>query len=336
MSSIREVAKRLGISITTVSRALDGYSDVAEETRQLVIKTAQEMGYVPNRAARQLRRQRSDTIGYILPAWEPQFADPFFSEFISGLGDEAASNNLDLLVSTAAPESDSERQGYERWVLGRKVDGIVLNRMRLHDWRVQYLVQTSLPFVSLERSLDQSEHASVEVDSLTGFKKIMAYLTGKGHRRIAYIGGPKELKIQADRFKGYKNGLEDAGIAFNPDLVVEGDTTRAGGYQAAQRLLTLKPIPTAITCINDLSAIGVLHAAKDRGLVVGHELAVSGFDGIVESEHTSPPLTTLNQPLYKIACNLVKMLVASIQNQPLENRRMLVQPELQIRESTEG
>ena len=169
MPSIRDVAKRLNISITTVSRALDGYSDVAEETRQLVINTAQEMGYVPNRATRQLRRQRTDTIGYILPAHAPQFADPFFSEFIAGLGDEATSHNLDLLVSTAAPNSDLERQSYERWVHGRKVDGLVLNRMRLHDWRVQYLSKTDLPFVSLERSLDRSDHASVEVDSVSGF-----------------------------------------------------------------------------------------------------------------------------------------------------------------------
>lgn len=293
MSSIRDVAKRLNISITTVSRALDGYSDVAEETRQLVIKTAQEMGYVPNRAARQLRRQRSDTIGYILPARAPQFADPFFSEFIAGLGDEATSHNLDLLVSTAAPNSDPERQNYERWVHGRKVDGLVLNRMRLHDWRVQYLAQTDLPFVSLERSLDRSDHASVEVDSVAGFKLLMAYLTGKGHQRIAYIGGPKELKIQADRFNGYKKGLASAGIAFDPELVLEGDTTRGGGYQAAQQLFVLKPIPTAVTCINDLTAIGVLHAASERGLVVGRDLAVAGFDGIADSEHTSPPLTSL-------------------------------------------
>jgi len=336
MPSIHDVAKRLNISITTVSRALDGYSDVAEETRQLVIKTAQEMGYVPNRAARQLRRQRSDTIGFILPARAPQFADPFFSEFIAGLGDEATSHNLDLLVSTAAPNSDLERQGYERWVHGRKVDGLVLNRMRLRDWRVQYLAKTDLPFVSLERSLDRSDHASVEVDGVAGFKLLMAYLTGNGYQRIAYIGGPRELKIQTDRFAGYKKGLAAAGIAYDPVLVVEGDTTRGGGYQAAQKLFALQPPPTAITCINDLTAIGVLHAASERGLVVGRDLAVAGFDGIADAEHTSPPLTTLNQPLYEIARTLVKMLVALIQNQPLEERRVQLQPELLIRESTGG
>jgi LacI family transcriptional regulator len=336
MPSIREVAKRLNISITTVSRALDGYSDVAEDTRLLVIKTAQEMGYVPNRAARQLRRQRSDTIGYILPTLAPQFADPFFSEFVAGLGDEATSHNFDLLVSTAAPNSEFESQNYERWVLGRKVDGLVLNRMRLHDVRVQYLVRNDTPFVSFERSLDQSDQASVEVDGQAGFKMLMTYLIGKGHKRIAYIGGPKELKIQDDRFEGYKQGLIAAKLNFDPELIAEGDTFREGGYRAAQQLLTLKPLPTAITCINDLTAIGVLHAASERGLVVGRDLAVAGFDGIEDAEHTSPPLTTLNQPLYAIARNLVKMLVSSIQNLPVDEPRIRVRPELLIRESTGG
>jgi LacI family transcriptional regulator len=336
MSSIREVAKRLGISITTVSRALDGYSDVAEDTRQLVVKTAQEMGYVPNPAARQLRRQRTDLIGYILPVPASEFSDPFFAEFITGLGDEATSHDFDLIVSSAAHDSTPERQRYERWVHSRKVEGVVLNRMRLHDWRVQYLAKTGLPFVSLERSHDTSDHPSVEVDGLAGFQKLVAYLVSVGHKRIAYIGGPLDLKIQADRFEGYKKGLETASIPFDPELVEEGDTTRGGGYQAAQRLLELNPLPTAITCINDLTAIGVLHAASERGIKVGRDLAVAGFDGIAEGEHTSPPLTTLSQPLYDIARNLVKILVAMIRNQSLDERQVHVQPGLVIRQSTGG
>jgi LacI family transcriptional regulator len=336
MSSIREVAKRLGISITTVSRALDGYSDVAEDTRQLVIKTAREMGYAPNPAARQLRRQHTDAIGYILPASASELSDPFFSEFISGLGDEATSQNFDLLISSAARNSVPERQRYERWVHSRKVEGVILNRMRLHDWRVQYLVQTDLPFVSFERSLDKSDHPSMEVDGRAGFKKLVAHLAARGHKRIAYIGGPGDLKIQTDRLAGYKKGLETAGLAYDPELVVEGDTSRGGGYRVAQHLLALKPFPTAVTCINDLTAIGVLHAASERGLIVGRELAVAGFDGIAEAEHTSPPLTTLCQPLYDIARGLVRMLIATIREQTLEKNRVHIQPELLIRESTVG
>ncbi len=128
--TIRDIAKRLNLSITTVSRALDGYDDVAESTRQRVIRTAREMGYAPSHTARQLRRSRADCIGYIFPTSGPHFTDPFFSEFIAGLGDEATSHNLDLLISTAPPDEPVEQQMYERWVHSRRVDGIVLSRMR--------------------------------------------------------------------------------------------------------------------------------------------------------------------------------------------------------------
>src|SRR3972149_6749062 len=120
-TTIRDVAKRLNLSITTVSRALDGYDDVAEAPRQCVIRAAREMGYAPSRTARQLRRSRADSIGYILPTSGPRFTDPFFAEFIAGLGDEAPSHNLDLLISPAPPDKPAERQMYERWVHSRRV-----------------------------------------------------------------------------------------------------------------------------------------------------------------------------------------------------------------------
>jgi LacI family transcriptional regulator len=334
MTTIRDVAKRLNLSITTVSRALDGYGDVAEGTRKLVVRTAQEMGYTPNRAARQLRRKRTDTLGYILPARAPQFADPFFSEFIAGLGDEAALNNYDMLVSTALPDSEVERQLYQRWVQGRKVDGMVMNRMRVHDWRVQYLSERGIPFVTLENSLDGVDMPFIEVDVQAGYQALIEHLVEKGFRRIAYIGAGPELKIQLDRLSGYQAGLIHAGLAPNPSLVIEGDLTRQSGYQAARKLLDMKPPPNAITCVNDLTAIGVLHAAHELKLEVGRELAVAGFDGIEESQHTQPPLTTLDQPVYEIARRLVQMIIATILEQPLAERRVHYQVKLQIRQST--
>ena len=294
MASIREVAKRLNISITTVSRALDGYDDVAERTRQMVQGDPGRWATFPTRPPASCAASVPIPSGISCRPTVPKFSDPF-SEFITGLGDKSTTCNFDLLISSAASNSIPERQRYEGWVNSRKVNGVVLSRMRLHDWHVQYLAGTDLPFVSMERSLDKSDHPSVEVDSQAGFKKLVAYLAGKGHRRIAYIGGQRELKIQADRLGGYKKALEAAGIAFDPKLVAEGDTTRQGGYQAAARLLALDPLPTAITCINDLTAIGVLHAASERGLKVGRDLAVAGFDGIAEiriyfaaSHHAQP------------------------------------------------
>lgn len=336
VTTIRDVARRLNLSITQVSRALDGYDDVAEETRRLVINTAHEMGYVPNQAARQLRRRRSDTIGYILPADAPRFSDPFFAEFIAGLGDEAVDHGYDLLVSTAPPGSPTERQAYERWTHGRKVDGLILNRMHLQDWRVQYLAQVQFPFVTLERSLDSYDYPSVEVNGRLWFRVLIDHLASLGHRRIAYIGASPDLKIQADRFSGYQDGLQAHGLALDATLVRHGDLTAEGGYLAGQVLLNLPEPPSAIACVDDTTAIGVLHAASERGWVVGQNLAVAGFDGIEGFEHTQPPLTTINQPVYQIARRLVQMLAAQITGEPLADKNVMIEPVLEIRPSTVG
>jgi LacI family transcriptional regulator len=334
--TIRDVAKKLNLSITTVSRALDGYDDVAEDTRQLIVKTAQEMDYVPNQAARQLRRKRSDTIGYILPAETPRFSDPFFAEFIAGLGDEASLNGFDLLVSNAPPGSLAEQQSYERWVHSHKVDGIVLNHMHLRDWRVQYLGGVQFPFVTLERSHDPYEYPSVEVNGSYWFGVLIDHLISLGHQRIAYIGASSDLKIQADRLNGYQNSLVRHGLLFNSELLIEGNLTSEGGYRAGEWLLALPHPPTAIACVDDMTAIGVLHAARERGRLVGKDLAVAGFDGIEGFEHTQPPLTTINQPVYQIARRLVQMLEAQINSKPLEDNRVQIEPVLEIRQSTVG
>jgi LacI family transcriptional regulator len=334
--TIRDVARRLNLSITTVSRALDGYDDVAEATRQLVIDTAHEMGYVPNQAARQLRRRRTDSIGYILPADKPRFADPFFAEFTAGLGDEASAHGFDLLVSTAPQGSQIERQAYERWVHGRKVDGIVLNRIHLRDWRVQFLAQAQFPFVTLERSLDPYDYPSVEVNGNYWFRVLIDHLVSLGHHRIAYIGASPDLKLQADRLDGYRNGLQHHGLALDTDLVVEGDLTSEGGYRTGKHLLALLNPPTAIACVDDMTAIGVLHAARELGRTVGKNLAVAGFDGIEGFEHTQPPLTTINQPVYQIARRLLQMLSVQITGNPLEEKQVQIEPVLEIRQSTVG
>jgi LacI family transcriptional regulator len=321
-------------SITTVSRALDGYADVAKETRQLVETTALEMGYVPNRAARQLRRQRTDTIGYILPSEKPQFVDPFFSEFIAGLGDEAAARNFDLLVSAAPPDSPSEKALYQRWVQGGRVAGMVVNRVTLHDWRLKYLNTQNVHHVSLERSLSKIGFVGIKVNSHGGIIDLVNYLIDQGHQRIAYIGGSTQLRIDYDRFSGFQAGLRQAKLKHISSFIERSDLTSEGGFQAASRLLDLNQPPTAIICANDLTAIGALHAAHERGLKVGAEIAITGFDGIADSAHTHPPLTTLEQPVYAIARQLVSMLIALINNENLEIRQVKIQPKLLLRAST--
>ncbi|MBI4672218.1 MAG: LacI family DNA-binding transcriptional regulator [Chloroflexi bacterium] len=334
--TIRDVAKKLNLSITTVSRALDDYDDVAHTTRERVRSTARKMGYVPSRAARNLRRQRADIIGYVIPASGTRFTDPFFSEFIAGLGDQAVSHNFDLLISTATPDTEKEKQLYARWVSSRLVDGIILSRLRLEDWRVEYLQRNHVPFVMHGRTQSKTKFPFIEIDSRAGFALLVKHLVERGHRRIAYIGAPEKFTLQRDRYAGYQNGLSAANIPLDKTLVCQGDLTRAGGYHAAQSLFQLRKPPTAIIGANDLTAEGVLRAARERGIVVGRDLAVAGYDGTEVSEHTQPPLTTLRQPVYETARKLVTMLIALIQNEPLEPSQIILQPELIIRESTAG
>jgi LacI family transcriptional regulator len=334
--TIRDVAKRLNLSITQVSRALDGYEDVAEETRKRVIQTAREMGYSPSRAARQLRRKRAEAIGCIVPTSVPHFSDPFFSEFIAGLGDVITPNNLDLLISAAPPGSSAEQALYQRWIQSGRIDGIVLNRMRLNDWRVNYLAESKIPFVTSGHCDLPIRFPFVEVDGQAGMAALVDHLVERGHRRIGYIGGPAELVFQVDRFEGYKEGLEQAGIPLDEWLVVESDLTRSGGKQAAQQLLDLTRPPTAIIGINDLTAIGVLRVARERGLVVGRDLAVTGFDNIEDSANTQPSLTTLNHPVYQIARRLGEMLMKLISGEELTEEQIILQPDLINRESSGG
>ncbi len=335
-ATIHDVARALSLSITTVSRALDGYADVAAGTRQRVIATAQAMGYTPNRAARQLRRRRTDTLGYILPAEEGGFTDPFFTEFIAGLGDACAKHHYDLLVSTAAPNSAQELALYQRWVQGGKVDGMIINRTRLADWRLDFLTERNIPHVTLEQSPAQKNFIGIEVDIESGYHDLVAHLVNRGHSRIAYIGGPEMLKIEQDRCAAYHLALHTHDILPAPELLTRANLTAEGGFQAATYLLDLHLPPTAIVCINDLTAMGAMHAIHERGLKVGRDIAVAGFDGIADSAHTQPPLTTLDQPVYTIARQLVGMLLQNLNGQTLEVPQVKIQPTLRIRASTGG
>ena len=332
--TIHDVARRLNLSITTVSRALDGYDDVAEDTRSRVIQTANEMGYVPSRAARQLRRHQAEAIGYVLPTTTPRFTDPYFSEFIGGLGDELSGCNFDLLVSTAPPGDKEEKEQYQRWVHGRRVDGIVLSRIRLRDWRIQYLSAEGIPFVTTAHSHDPVDFPFVEVDGQAGMQALVTHLAENGHHRIAYIGAPAMLTLQVERFMGYQQGIAAAGIPFDPALVAVGDLTRSGGNQAIHALLALPNPPTAVACVNDLTAIGVINAIREMDLEPGRDLAVTGFDGIEDAELVQPPLTTLNQPVYEIARRLMRMLLQLVAGEPLQQPQVILKPELVVRGSS--
>ena len=330
--TIRDVAKKLDLSITTVSRALDGYDDVADQTRQLVIKTARKMGYVPNRAARQLRRQKAETMGFIIPSISKRFDEAFFTEFIAGLGEELSNQNFDLLVSNATTD-DGERNLYERWVNSRKVDGFILNRLHKYDWRVKYLIEENIPFVALGQSQDELNYPCIRIDGAEAYITLVQHIKSNGFSRFAFVGGPKDLMDHVERLNWFKSALKKCGLGVERSDIVSTDMSSTGGYEATRTLLSRSTPPDAILCVNDEIAFGALHAAHEQGFAIGTDIAVGGFEGVQDAKHSEPPLTTLDIPVFDIARQLVDMLLKSMAGAKIDSPTM-IKPRLLIRPST--
>jgi LacI family transcriptional regulator len=332
--TIRDVAKKLNLSITTVSRALDGYDDVAEKTRQLVIKTAKQMDYVPNLAARQLRRQKAETMGFIIPSTSKRFDESFFTEFIAGLGEELSKQNFDLLVSNATTD-DGERNLYHRWVNSHKVDGFILNRVHKHDWRVDYLSQEKIPFVALGKSHDGLNYPCIHIEGEDAYLNLVRHIQENGFSRFAFVGGPKDLIDHIERLQWFKSALKKCGLQVDQTDVVSTDMSSTAGYEATRTLLNRSVPPDAILCVNDEIAFGALHAAHEQGLTIGTDIAIVGFDGVQDAKHSEPPLTTLDIPVFEIARQLVDMLLKIIAGEAVDSS-VFIRPNLLIRPSTGG
>jgi len=332
--TLKDIAQRVGFSITTVSRALNDYDDVSEETKQLIKRVAQEMGYHPHVIAQSLQRRRTNTVGFIIPATERYLSDPYFLELLAGIGDGAANSDFDLLVSTCKPMDPKERLVYERMVKGRRVDGIIVARTRCDDERIAYLVREGFPLVAFGRTALDLDFPYLDVDGEKGVCEAVEYLIGLGHRRIGFITPPMYLMFAKHRLAGYKRALQNSDLEFDPALVVEGNLTQSRGRQRMEQLLDLEDPPTAVVTGNDLMAFGAMEAAQERGLVVGRDIAVIGFDDVPLAAYFRPSLTTIRQPIYDIGKRLSQMLIKIIEGEELAQCQIILQPELVIRESS--
>jgi LacI family transcriptional regulator len=333
--TIKDIAETVGRSVTTVSRALHGYDDVSPKTREMVLQVADELGYTPSSYATRLQKQQSDTIGIVIPTFGPRFSDPFFSEFLAGIGNKAGSLGYDILLSTCPP-GEEEIDTYRSMIQGRRVDGFVIVRTRRHDPRIEFLCEMSFPFVSFGRTEGDCDFPYVDEDSEYGMHLIVDHLTKAGHTRIAFIAAPEDLMFAEYRINGFLGGLKKRGTPIDDSLIVTGDLTQSGGYRQANILLDLPNPPQAIVTCNDLMAFGAMSAAHQRGLVVGVDIAVVGFDDVTMAEHSHPPLTTVHQPVYKIGWMVTEMLIKKINGEILDEEHIILEPSLIVRQSCGG
>lgn len=330
--TLKELADQLGLSVPTVSRALNGYADVSEATRLRVARAAEAMGYRPNPIARQLRTQRTDTIGLIIPGARGQFADPFFLSFLDGIGTALRESGLDLLV-TSAPPGPEEMETYRRWVEGRRVDGFIIGRTRVQDERVTYLSEAGIPFVCHGRTNAAKPYPYLDIDGRAGFYRATAYLLELGHTRIGFIGAPPEYQFAHHRLAGYLEAMQAHGLQPEADWIRPGNLTETSGAEVALTLLRRDARPTALLCANDAMALGAVYAAQQLGLTVGADVSIIGYDDIPVSRFISVPLTTLRQPNREVGSRLVELLKARLAGAPAEALQEIWEPELVQRAS---
>lgn len=332
--TLKDIADEIGVSVTTVSRGLAGYSDVAEETRERIRRVASDLGYFPNLTARRLQKRQTDTLGFIMPTFGPRFSDPFFSEFIAGIGTGAAEHDYDLLVSTHAPDSENELLAYKRAVRGGWVDGLIVVRTRENDARIKLLCENRFPFVAFGRTNCEVDFPYVDEDGAAGMRSLVQHFIDLGHRRIAFIAPPPGLMFGRYRLLGYSETMAQNGLTIDPGWVVQGDMTQHGGADTVESLLQLAPRPTAIICSNDLMAIGAMNRIQQSGLRVGNDIAVGGFDDIPLAAYVSPPLTTLHQPIYDIGRRTCAMLISTLNGRTPAESHVLLTPSLVVRASS--
>ena len=307
--SLSTIARHLGLSVTTVSRALGGYADVAAATRARVVAEAKRIGYQPNQAARRLRGGRTEAVGVVLPTGPGQFDDPFFLPLLATVGPHLQAAGLDLLVATARPGED-ELRSYRHLVEGRRVDGILLARTRRQDARIAYLLDRGMPFVAHGRSDVVRPFAHVDVDGERACREATERLIGLGHRRIGLINGPDTYMFSLHRQTGWREGLSDAGLAPGP--VARAEPTEENGFRLMAEMMRQPAPPTAVVCATDRLAVGALHAISHAGLRAGRDVSVIGYDNLPMATYTDPPLTTFEQPIERAGARMVAMLLALI------------------------
>jgi LacI family transcriptional regulator len=307
LTSLRSLAADLRLSITTVSRALDGYGDVAPGTRERVRKAAQAAGYRPNAAARRLRKGSSETVALVVPADPGRFFEPAFTDLLALIGARLAERHFDLMLLAARPGPD-EIAAYSRIVKDRRADACIVIRTRRDDARVRFLQETGLPFICHGRTGSDRPYEFIDGDGEAGFRDVTLRLIAGGHRRIAHIAAPEAYNFAGLRKAGWQSAMREAGL--RDDLAFHCEATETAGETVAARLLALPDRPTAIVCSTDRIAIGAIQAAWTAGLEPGRDLAITGHDNIHAARFTHPSLTTMTFDTAAVAERMVQRLFA--------------------------
>jgi LacI family transcriptional regulator len=332
--TIRDVARKAGLSLSTVSLVINNRGYVSPETRESVKKIVRDLSYHPTRSARGLASKTSGNIGFILSEEHFFQAEPFYTRIFLGTEFEARDHNYYILLTTVGDQFDPDNS-VPRFLLERNVDGIIIAG-KLNEKLISYIDSLGLPIVLVDYEMRRANHSAVLIDNWRGATLAVEHLLSLGHKRIAFIGGDIRHPSLTDRYEAYQNTLHQAGVFLEEayEITDEEETSVRGGTSAAERLFAAGAKPTAIFAANDAMAIGCMRYLKSRGIRIPQDVAIVGFDDIEMSSHIEPHLTTvrvLKEEMGKIA---VQRVVDSINAKTKIVVTTHVPVELIVREST--
>jgi LacI family transcriptional regulator len=334
MMNLRELAQHLGLSQTTVSRALNGFPEVGEATRRRVVEAAARFHYRPNASARTLATGRASAIGIVFGPERNLLVDQLFTDFLAGLAERAAATDTDIVVSSA---HGSEEATYRRLARRGSVDAVVLSSPTIEDPRLALLEAVGLPVVMHGRTRAARPYAHLDIDNRGAFMSAAGMLADLGHRRIGLVNGEAALAFAAERRAGWEAALVARSLAADPALAANAAMTEENGYRLTQRLMGLGEPPTAILCASIFMALGAMRAARDLGLAIGRDLSLVAHDDGIEAirpETLSPALTTTVSSIRAAGSRIAELALALVGGEPVETLAEVWPVELVYRDST--
>ena len=330
--SVHDVARHAGVSLGTVSNALNRPDMVSPETLERVRKSIDDLGYVRNESARQLRAGRSRTIGLVVL----DVGNPFFIDVARGVEDAANAAGLAVILCNS-DGSTAKEDNYLDLFEQLRVRGVLITPVDTVGSRLAAVRQRGTPVVLLDRLARAKDQCSVSVDDVLGGELAVAHLIETGHQRIAFVGAAVKVKQVEDRLKGAQRAIKRSGKAdVELGVHVAPSLNTVGGIEAARQLLATKPRPTAVFCVNDLIALGVLQVALEMGLRIPQDLAIVGYDDIEYAAAVSHPLSSVRQPRRLIGQTAAKLLMEEAEaGEDHEHQQVVFKPELVIRQSSD-
>lgn len=326
MATIKDVAKLAGVAVSTASYALNDSSKISPDTKRKVLDAAVQLNYQKNGLARDLKLNKTQTIGLILS----DLSGPFYSELIQGVQEVTLSNEYDLIACSSLGGHNSTAV---KFLKEKRVDGVIVLAANIDDLIILESVREDFPIVVLDRELTAHSIINVSVDNVHGGYLATKHLLDAGHQDILFIGGPSNSRDNQLRYQGFLNALTDREVNYTPKWNLEGKFTREGGYYAAKMIMMQGKLPSAIFCANDEMAIGAVRAFQESGLQVPFDISVVGFDDIEIAQYMNPPLTTVKQPKYEMG-SLAAHLIFQALKGDIPTREYVLPTELVVRNST--